>query len=116
VPRVYDNKVFIPLDLEGIRIVRYEIDERGDYYLYAESTATSERCHKCGQIVTYKHGVDEPIKVRHLDILDHRVFIIVSPMRFRCFNCDNNPTTTQRFPWRIGKSPYTTDFERHMGC
>ena len=113
-PNVFDDKIPVPLDLEGIRIVRYEVDERGDYLLYAESTATFEICHKCNRIITYKHGLDKPITVRHLDILGHRVFIIVCPIRFRCFWCDDNPTTTQNFPWRAGKSPYTKDFERHI--
>ena len=113
-PIVFNSKIPISVNLEGIKIVRYEIDERGDYFLYAESTATFEVCHKCGRIITYKHGLDEPITVRHLDVLGHRVFIIVRPIRFRCFYCDDNPTTTQKFPWRTGKSPYTKDFEKYI--
>lgn len=113
-PIVFNSKIPISVNLEGIKIVRYEIDERGDYFLYAESTATFEVCHKCGRIITYKHGLDEPITVRHLDVLGHRVFILVRPIRFRCFYCDDNPTTTQKFPWRAGKSPYTKDFEKYI--
>ncbi len=113
-PNIFDKKIPISLNLPGIRIVRYEIDEKGDYYLYAESTATSGICRKCGGTITYKHGLDEPITVPHFDILGKRVFIIVSPIRFRCFYCDDYPTTTQKFPWRAGKSPYTRDFEKYI--
>lgn len=113
-PNVFDSKIPIRINFPGIKIVRYEIDERDDYFLYAESTATSEKCYKCGRTITYKHCLDEPITVRHFDILGNRVFIIVRPIRFRCFYCDDHPTTTQRFPWRTGKSPYTKDFEKYI--
>jgi hypothetical protein len=77
-PNVFDDKIPVPLDLEGIRVVRYEVDERGDYLLYAESTATFEICHKCDRIITYKHGLDKPITVRHLDILGFVAFGVMT--------------------------------------
>jgi len=87
-----------PLNLPEIRVLRTEIKQR-EVVVTVESTRPYAICSRCQQKTFEFHSFDEPIRLRHLPILDQRVFIELRPKRFRCPTCDDHPTTTQQCHW-----------------
>lgn len=107
-------QITIPLDIPDVRVLGVETNEGGDVVITVESTLEGTRCGKCGQIITKFHGHDEPITLRHLPILGRRTYLRLRPKRYRCLNCENEPTTTQKLEWYTPKSPNTRVYERHL--
>lgn len=103
-----------PLDLPDVRVLGTETLERGELLIRVESTLRSARCHKCGAETSEFYGYDTPIRLRHLPVLNRRVFIELRPKRFRCPKCNGRPTTTQRCAWYDPRSPHTRAFEQSM--
>jgi transposase len=107
-------QITIPLDLPGVRVLEVELNDQGDFLISVESTLDGTTCRQCGQVTTQWHGLDEPITLRHLPILGHRVDLRWRPKRDRCPRCEGGPTTTQRLEWYTPKSPHTQADERHL--
>lgn len=92
--------------------VRKNIHE--DYIITVESTKSSTKCRKCGQKISKFYGHDEWIKIRHLSILDQRVYLRYRPKRYECPTCDGKPTTTQVADWHEQRSPHTKAYDRKL--
>jgi transposase len=105
------TKFTIELGLSHIKIKSIKIDEFGNYHIYVSCTATKTVCHKCGKTITNVHGHCEETVIEHLPILEKRVFIHVKWPRFKCPDCDNNPTTSFRPPWLSGNGQQTIPYE-----
>ena len=60
------------------------------------------------------HTLGDPILLRHLPILGYPVSIRMRPKRFRCPDCDNHPTTTQRLRWYAPRALHTLPYQRHL--
>ena len=52
--------------------------------------------------------------MRHLPILEQRVFIELRPKRYSCPTYDNHPTTTQQCDWYEPRSPHTKAFDQSL--
>ena len=102
-----------PLNLPEIRVLRTEIKQR-EVVITVESTRPYAICSRCQQKTFEFHSFDEPIRLRHLPILDQRVFIELRPKRFRCPTCDDHPTTTQQCDWYEPRSPHTKAFDQSL--
>ena len=102
----------IPLDLPDIDILETEQTSTGDYIITVQSILTDAECHKCGRKIDQFHGYGRPITLRHLSILDRKVWIRIRPKRYRCPDCENHPTTTQRLSWYEPNSPPYTRVRR----
>ena len=101
-----------PLDLPEVRVLGTEITDTGDVVIRVESTLEGTSCRRCGRHIGDFHGHDRPLRLRHLPILDRRVFIEIRPKRYRCPYCQGNPTTTQGCAWYNPNSPHTKAYER----
>jgi transposase len=106
--------VSIPLDLPDVRVLKTELSKQNELIITVESTLTTTNCQHCGRLLTKEHAVDDPILLRHLPILGHPVYIRIRPKRFRCPDCDNRPTTTQRLSWYDPRALHTIPYERHL--
>ena len=106
--------VSIPLDLPDVRVLKTELSKQNELIITVESTLTTTNCQHCGRLLTKEHAVDDPILLRHLPILGHPVYIRIRPKRFRCPDCDNHPTTTQRLSWYDPRALHTIPYERHL--
>ena len=104
----------IPLDLPDVRVLKTELTKQGEVIITVESTLETAICSQCGGTLTKVHALDDPILLRHLSILGRPVYIRIRPKRFRCPDCDNRPTTTQRLSWYEPRALYTTPYERHL--
>lgn len=101
-----------PLDLPDVRVLGTEITSTGDLLIRVESTLEGTTCRRCGRDLRDFHGQDRPLRLRHLPILERRVFIEIRPKRYRCPYCEGHPTTTQRCSWYNPNSPHTQAYER----
>ena len=84
-------EINISLDIPDVDIIEVKIDKNGDYHIYVKSNKKGTNCHKCGKIIDKFHGYGKEIILRHLPILDNRVFIHIKPLRYICTNCSNKP-------------------------
>lgn len=108
-----DNTIIpVPLDLPDVRILSTEQARTGAWLVRIESTLTSTTCTRCGRETSDVHGLDDPIRLRHLPIFDAPVVLELRPKRFRCRACPGGPTTTQRCAWYSPRSRSTKAFER----
>jgi transposase len=103
-----------PLDLPEVRVLGTELTERGELLVRVESTLQSAVCRQCAEVIRNFYGYDEPIRLRHLPVLNRRVIVELRPKRFRCPKCKGGPSTTQRCAWYDPRSPHTRAFEQSM--
>lgn len=107
-------QISFPLDLPDVRVLKTEINKRGDYVITVESTITYTQCHKCGRKIEQVHGHSHWITLRHLPILGQVVWIRIRPRRYKCPYCDTHPTTTQTHSWHDTKSPHTRAYDDYL--
>jgi transposase len=107
-------EISFPLDLPDVRVLKTEMNQRGEYIITVESTRTGTKCRKCGREIEQVHGSGHWISLRHLPILGHGVWIRIRPRRYRCPYCENHPTTTQQLDWYDSKSPHTHAYDDYL--
>ena len=108
------KEIKIPLDISDVEILDMAINETGDYFITVKSTKSGTKCRKCGRPISQSHGNDYPITLQHLPILGRKVYIVISPARYKCPYCSDGTTTTQRLPWYKIRSPYTKAYEEYL--
>jgi transposase len=107
-----DNIIKVPLDLPDIRILSAEKIPEGAWLVRIESTLSSTRCARCGCEISDFHGLDDPIRLRHLPLFEVPVYLELRPKRYRCPDCPGSPTSTQRCGWYSPRSRSTKAFEQ----
>jgi len=107
-------EIRFPLDLPNMKVLKMETNQAGDYIITVESTLTSTNCRECGREVEEFHGYGRWIELRHLPILDHKVWIRYRPKRYRCPYCDDHPTTTHQVSWHERNSPHTRGYDDYL--
>lgn len=108
------TEIRFPLDIRDVKVLKTEMNARGDYIITVESTQTSTTCHCCGREISKFYGHDKWIQLRHLPILGRRVYIRLRPKRYECPYCEDHPTTTQKLDWYETKSPHTCAYDQHL--
>lgn len=89
----------LPLDIKTLKIIDQHIDCNGNITFTVESTCTGTTCHKCGKLATKRYGHSYVMTFEHTTILDKRVFLKIKPVRYQCEDCDDRPTTTEKYDW-----------------
>jgi transposase len=102
-----------PLDLPEVIVLKTELKKR-EIVITVESTRPYAICSRCGEKTFEFHSYDDPIRVRHVPILEQRVYIELRPKRYRCPTCDDHPTTTQQCDWYEARSAHTKAFDRSL--
>ena len=105
--------VSFPLDIPNVKVSSVRQNKRGDYIITIESTQDGTICQHCGRKITKFNGHGRWIKLRHLPILGHRVYIRLRPKRYECPDCDGK-ITTQTLNWYEPKSPHTKAYDQHL--
>lgn len=106
--------ISIPLDIPDVKVLSTEISSTGDFIITVESTLSSTICNKCGRVTTEFHCYDRFITLRHLPILDRKVFIRLRPKRYRCPNCSGKPTTTQQLGFYEPGASTTKAYQQYL--
>jgi transposase len=107
-------QIAIPLDIDDVNVLKVEVSQNGDIHLTLESSLNYGYCRVCGQKLTKLHGYDDWVKVQHLPILGHAVFLHYRPKRYECPDCDGRPTTTQQLAWHESNSPHTKAYDQYL--
>ena len=104
----------VEIDLPNIEIDSIEINRDGEYEIRAHSTQEGCTCRACGRHIDKRHGEDREVRLRHLSILGRPTYIIIAPVRYRCMDCEDHPTTTQQLDWYVRRSPHTIPYEHYI--
>ena len=107
-------QVTIPIDIPDIRVLKSEINQGGELIITVESTKPSTVCSHCGKVIRKVHGYDAWVEIRYLPVFGHPTYLRYRPKRFRCDDCDGQPTTTQNLDWHEPKSPNAYFYEQHI--
>lgn len=107
------DMVSFPLDIPNVKVSSVRRNKRGDYIITVESTQGGTICQYCGRKITKFNGHGRWIKLRHLPILGHRVYIRLRPKRYACPHCGGK-TTTQTLDWYETRSPHTKAYDQHL--
>src|SRR3990172_2478526 len=105
------TEISVFLDIPDIEVIGVERTKNGDYYISVQSTQKGTTCRKCGKFIEKFHGYEKEIVLRHLPILDNKVFIKIKPIRYMC---SDKPTTTQKSSWYTPRSSYTNAYEEYI--
>lgn len=104
----------LPLDLPDVRVLASRELPDATLLIEVESTLRTAQCHHCGRGLDRVHGVDRPIRLRHLPVFGRAVLIEIRPKRYRCPYCEGGPTSTQRCSWYEPNRPHTRAFEQDV--
>src|SRR5262249_31797473 len=101
------------LDMPVLRVLSSEINER-EISIQVEFSQHHSICHRCGEKATEYVREGEPLRLRHLPIFNRPVYLYLHTKRFRCLNCDDHPTTTQRGDWYDKEAHCTRAFADYL--
>ena len=104
----------LPLGIESLEITAQTLDSQGNIIFDVKSTNTSTTCRICGKSINKLHGHGEVLTIQHLPILDQPVFLRIRVVRYQCMDCDDHPTTSERYDWMERKSKTTKGFDRYI--
>lgn len=104
----------LDLELPDVEILKVSRNSQGNYVIELRSTKKTGVCRKCGKEIRHFKGYDEWITIRHLPILGREVYLKIRPRRYQCLECDNEPTTSERFPWRVPGKSHTKAYRDHV--
>lgn len=107
-------QVTVPLDIPDIRVIKTEINPRGELIITIESTKPGTTCHRCGRWIDKFHGHDDWVTLRHLPVFGRPSYLRYRPRRYQCLECEDRPTTTQRLGWHDANSPHTFAYDEHL--
>src|SRR5512144_648790 len=102
----------LPLAIPEVTVLSTEFQPDGALLLKVESPRQGTRCGRCDRETHHFHGDDRPLQLRHLPLLERRVYLEIRPKRYRCPPGEGRPTTTQRCDWYDPNSPHTNAFEK----
>ncbi len=106
--------IVVPLELDGLHILRQEVQADGKLRVEVIATKTREVCPHCGTMCVKQHDV-RPRRKRDLPLRGHAVELVLYKRRFWCIRCHKAFTesdsacgrrkrTTVRLREEIGKS------------
>jgi transposase len=104
----------VDLNLPETEIVKTEKDKFGDILITIKTTEDNVACRVCGRKIFKRHGSDRERKLKHLPILGDHTFIVYSPNRYVCEDCQDHPTTTVKPSWHSTNGSHTNDYENHL--
>jgi transposase len=107
-------QVTVPLDIPDVRVLKTEINPRGELIITIESTKPGTTCQRCGRWIDKFHGHDDWVSVRHLPVFGRPTYLRYRPRRYQCLECEEHPTTTQRLDWQDANSPHTFAYDEHL--
>ena len=108
------TNIFIPINLPNTEVIKVDILENGDIIVRIKSTETGTFCKCCGKPITKYHSLNKTVRIKHLPAFGNDVYIEFQPMRYQCFDCKGNPTTTQKPSWYQSKGQCTETYAKYI--
>jgi transposase len=81
-----EQGIMVPLELEGLRILKQEVQPDGRIRVEVIGTNERAQCPHCGAICVKQHDVRQRIK-RDVPLRGHRVELVLYKRRFWCIRC-----------------------------
>ena len=81
-----ETGIVVPLELEGLRILRQEVQADGKLRVEVMATRQREACRHCGSMCVKQHEV-RPRRKRDIPLRGHQVELVLYKRRFWCINC-----------------------------
>jgi transposase len=78
-----DNQIQIPLNVPDVRVREARQTLKSAWLIRVESVAGGTTCRKCGERITDLHGLDAPLRLRHLPLFEVSVYLELRPKRYR---------------------------------
>jgi transposase len=118
-PEARKAQISVPLDVPDVRVLKTNINNKGEIIITVESTLEGCECRYCGRKIKDFHQNEEMITIRHLAILGRPTYIRLKPKRYNCVKCARRKgkkkvTTTQQLSWQKAKSPNSVPYEEHV--
>ena len=104
----------LEFDLPETKVLKTEKDKFGDILITVETMEDHVACRICGKKIYKRHGIDRERKLKHLPAFGNHTFIVYSPHRYICEDCQDHPTTTAKASWHSPNGSHTTDYENHL--
>lgn len=107
----------IPLDIPDVEVLAVKLNKNKEYTITVESKLNSAICRRCGGEISKFHSHDRTIRLRHLPILGHKVYIELRPKRYECPSCstkDHRKISTQQLSWYQARSAQTKAYEEQV--
>lgn len=106
--------ISLPINLPNIEVIKVDILENGDIIVSVKSTETGTCCKRCGKHITNNHSLNKRVRLKHLPAFGNDVYIEFQPLRYQCFDCDGNPTTTQKPSWYQATGHCTETYAKYI--
>ena len=87
--------IVVPLELEGLQILRQEVQADGKLRVEVIATKKGERCPHCGTMCVKQHDV-RPRRKRDVPLRGHLVELVLHKRRFWCIGCHKAFTENDR--------------------
>src|SRR6185312_927483 len=97
----------LEIDFPGAKVVKTEKDQRGNLLITVETTEDHVVCRICKKKIYKRHGNDRERQLKHLPAFGNHTFIVYSPHRYVCEECQDHPTTTATPPWHSQNGMHT---------
>jgi len=104
----------IKLDIPDLEIISQTINNKGEIILNVRSTKTETVCHKCEKPATIRYALAPELTIRHLSVFDTPVYLVITPVRYKCGDCDGNITTSEAYDWCKRKSHITNGLSDYL--
>jgi transposase len=112
--KMAQDEVTVPLGIPDLRVLKTELNGRGELIITVESTKKGTHCHRCGRWISRLHGQEGWVLVRHLPVFGRPSYLRYRPKRYECEECEGRPTTTEQLEWHGPKSGYSLAMEDHL--
>src|SRR5713101_7458904 len=87
--------IMVPLELDGLRILRQEVQADGKLRVEVIATQKGEQCPHCGAMCVKQHDV-RPRRKRDVPLRGHMVELVLQKRRFWCRGCRKAFTESDR--------------------
>ncbi len=108
------DNVTVPLGIPDVRVLKTEMNARGELIVTVESTKMGTKCSRCGHWISKLHGHEDWGVVRHLPVFGRTTYLRYRPKRYECQECKGKPTTTEKLDWRDQNSAHTVSYDDHL--
>lgn len=111
------SELSIPLDIPDVEVLAVKLSKNKEYTITVDSKLNRATCRGCGREISKFHSHDRTIRLRHLPILGHKVYIELRPKRYECPACsskEHRKISTQQLTWYQARSAHTKAYEEQV--
>ena len=86
------DTINVALKLTETKVIKTETNEFDEIFIYVETIEEFVKCRLCKNKIYKRHGSDRERKLKYLPLFGNHTYIVYSPHRYICEECQDNPT------------------------